>query len=31
MERLAEAKQLELAALPARAVAELWIESGGDA
>ncbi len=31
MERLAEEKRLELAALPAPAVAELWIESGGDA
>ena len=30
MERLAEARQLELAALPAPAVAELWIESGGE-
>jgi tetrapyrrole methylase family protein/MazG family protein len=30
MERLAEAKQLELAALPPDAVAALWIEAGGD-
>jgi tetrapyrrole methylase family protein/MazG family protein len=30
MEQLAEDRQLELAALPADAVAALWIESGGD-
>ena len=30
MERLAEARQLELSALTPQAVAALWIESGGE-
>jgi hypothetical protein len=31
MERLAEARQLELPALTPAAVAALWIETGGEA